>query len=58
MEQTQKDNSKYTWLKKIGLAGFLFFLAKGILWLVLFALLAFGFLDETTAEKIKNFFVF
>lgn len=58
MKQTQKGNEKYSWLKKIGLAGFLFFLAKGILWLVLFALLAFGFLDETTAEKIKNFFVF
>lgn len=28
----KKENS--TWLKRIGVAGFLFFLIKGILWLI------------------------
>lgn len=30
-----KKNDLKPWLKKIGVVGFLFFLAKGILWLVL-----------------------
>jgi hypothetical protein len=30
------------WLKRIGLAGFLFFLAKGVVWLILAALVYLG----------------
>jgi hypothetical protein len=29
------DNGTTLWLKRLGIGGFLFFLAKGILWLVL-----------------------
>lgn len=29
-------NKKKTWLKRIGVAGFLFFLIKGIIWLFVF----------------------
>jgi hypothetical protein len=28
------DNKLKSWLKKIGIAGFLFFLIKGLIWLV------------------------
>jgi hypothetical protein len=39
-------NSKYkAWLKKIGLAGFLFFLLKGLGWLVVFYLMGKGLLN-------------
>ncbi len=31
-----KPNNLITWLKRLGLAGFLFFLAKGIVWLFIF----------------------
>lgn len=34
------------WLKKLGLAGFLFFLVKGLLWLSLPAILVFFGLDS------------
>lgn len=30
------ENKKKTWLKRIGVAGFLFFLIKGIAWLFVF----------------------
>lgn len=30
---TQKQNKWVSWLKKIGILGFLFFLGKGIVWL-------------------------
>jgi len=33
-ETVKKEET--TWLKRIGVAGFLFFLIKGILWLVAF----------------------
>ena len=33
-KQTENDNSAKTWLKRIGIAGFLFFLLKGIGWLI------------------------
>jgi hypothetical protein len=29
------ENSTTLWLKRLGIGGFLFFLAKGILWLIL-----------------------
>lgn len=31
-----KENKTIKWLKKIGIAGFLFFLLKGIAWLFVF----------------------
>tara|TARA_R110002049_G_C9149240_1_gene560144 strand:+ start:2557 stop:2691 length:135 start_codon:yes stop_codon:yes gene_type:complete len=30
------NNSKKSWLKRIGWAGFLFFLIKGLIWLAIF----------------------
>ncbi|MBK6904150.1 MAG: hypothetical protein IPH04_15455 [Saprospirales bacterium] len=42
------------WLKGIGLAGFLFFFIKGMLWLVLFALVYFGFVKKETVARIKS----
>jgi hypothetical protein len=35
------DRKPTTWLKRFGVAGFLFFLIKGLLWLSLPALLVF-----------------
>ena len=35
------DHKPTTWLKRFGVAGFLFFLIKGLLWLSLPALLVF-----------------
>lgn len=35
------DRQTTTWLKRFGVAGFLFFLIKGLLWLSLPALLVF-----------------
>lgn len=40
-------------LKDIGIAGFLFFLIKGLLWLVLFALMYFGVIDKEKVQRIK-----
>jgi len=39
-------------LKAFGLAGFLFFLIKGLMWLVLFALVARGVVPK---EKVDRF---
>jgi hypothetical protein len=41
-------------LKDLGIAGFLFFLIKGILWLVLFALVYFGFISKERMKSIKE----
>ena len=30
------ENKAKTWLKRVGVAGFLFFLAKGLVWLAVF----------------------
>ncbi len=38
-------------LKDIGIAGFLFFLIKGMLWIILFVLVYFGWVDR---EKVRN----
>lgn len=35
MTDKQKKN-KYQWLKQLGIAGFLFFLIKGLIWLAVF----------------------
>lgn len=32
-----EKNGKNTWLKRIGFAGFMFFLIKGLIWLAIFA---------------------
>lgn len=43
MEQTQQPRSKLiSWFKRIGIAGFLFFLVKGLLWLIIPYLIAKG----------------
>jgi hypothetical protein len=41
-------------LKTIGIVGFLFFLVKGLLWLLLFALVAKGFVSKERLEGIKE----
>jgi hypothetical protein len=58
MQETTPTNRKLGWLKKLGALGFLFFLAKGILWLILFGLVAFGIMDEAAVQKLKGFFSF
>ncbi len=40
-EQQLKENKVLIWLKRLGLAGFLFFLIKGLLWLIIPALIAY-----------------
>jgi hypothetical protein len=35
MEAVQKQNKVIRWLRKLGFWGFLFFLAKGIVWLLI-----------------------
>lgn len=35
-EEKQSENKLFIWLKKIGIVGFLFFLVKGIIWLLIF----------------------
>jgi hypothetical protein len=41
-----KEQTKKSWLKRIGWAGFFFFLLKGIGWLVVFYLIREGLVDE------------
>ena len=41
-------------LKDIGIAGFLFFLIKGLLWILLFALVYFGWIGKEKAQRIKS----
>jgi hypothetical protein len=45
-------------LKDLGIAGFLFFLIKGLLWIVLFALVYFGLIDKDRARRIRSKFSF
>jgi DMSO reductase anchor subunit len=41
-ETTRSENRRATsWLKRLGVGGFLFFLVKGLLWLIVPALLVF-----------------
>ncbi len=35
-ENDKKKNDKKTWLKRIGVAGFLFFFIKGLVWIAVF----------------------
>jgi hypothetical protein len=46
------------WLKGIGLIGFMFFFIKGMLWLVLFAMIAFGLVRRERVEAIMSAFKF
>ena len=41
-------------LKAFGLAGFLFFLIKGLMWLVLFALVARGVVSKDKVDRFKS----
>jgi hypothetical protein len=41
-------------LKDIGIAGFLFFLIKGLLWILLFAMVYFGWIGKEKAQRIKS----
>ncbi len=41
-------------LRDIGIAGFLFFLIKGLLWVLLFFLVYFGLIKKEKAQKIKD----
>lgn len=41
-------------LMDIGIAGFLFFLIKGLLWIVLFLLVYFGLIDKEKVRIIKK----
>jgi hypothetical protein len=41
-------------LKGIGIAGFLFFFIKGILWLALFALVYFGLVRKEKIQSLKS----
>ncbi len=41
-------------LKTLGIAGFLFFLIKGLLWLLLFALVAKGVVSKERVAEIKK----
>jgi hypothetical protein len=36
MSEEKKSNDLWVWLKRLGWLGFLFFLIKGLLWLVVF----------------------
>jgi hypothetical protein len=40
-------------LRDIGIAGFLFFLIKGLLWIVLILLVYFGLINKEKAREIK-----
>jgi hypothetical protein len=35
-EQSKKEKPAVKWLKRLGLAGFMFFFIKGLIWLTLF----------------------
>ena len=41
-------------LKAFGLAGFLFFLVKGLMWLVLFALVARGVVSKDKVDRFRS----
>lgn len=56
-KQAGKSSAKQ-WLKRIGIAGFLFFLIKGILWLVLLGLVIFGIVDKEAVERFREWLPF
>lgn len=54
LEKATGKSAPVGWLKKGGIVVFLFFLLKGIGWLVLLGLVAFGLMNEETVQKIKD----
>ena len=50
------DPEAMEWLKTIGIAGFLFFLIKGLLWLLVFALISRGLIRKEAVERFKQRF--
>jgi hypothetical protein len=46
------------WFSRLGIAGFLFFLVKGLLWILLFALVYFGLVSDEKINAIKSWFSF
>ena len=42
------------WLKALGVAGFLFFLIKGLLWLVVFALISRGIIKREAVQRLRE----
>jgi hypothetical protein len=52
------NNKLIIWLKRLGTVGFLFFLTKGILWIVVIGLVALGVVDGNAMQKIKSIFTF
>ncbi len=54
----QNKSSGGQWLKRIGIAGFLFFLIKGILWLVLLGLVVFGIVDKEAMNTFREWLPF
>lgn len=44
IKMIQSNNKMVQWLKKVGIVGFLFFLIKGLLWLLIPYLIAKGIL--------------
>jgi hypothetical protein len=45
-------------LKGLGIAGFFFFLIKGLFWIVLFVLIYFGLVDKEKLRAVKARFRF
>jgi hypothetical protein len=41
----ERQNALTMWVKRLGVAGFLFFLIKGLLWLIVPALIAYFAMD-------------
>jgi hypothetical protein len=45
-EKTESSNGLIKWVKRLGVAGFMFFLVKGLLWLIVPGLIAYFTLAE------------
>lgn len=53
-ENTTEDKKAIPWWKKLGIAGFLFFLIKGLIWIAVFVI---GYIWGPEAlDSIKAFF--
>ena len=46
-------NDAVMWLQTLGVAGFMFFLLKGIAWLVVFWLISRGFIRKHKVARLK-----
>ncbi len=45
MQQEKSESKVIKWFKRLGVAGFLFFTIKGLIWIAVFALAYFGFVS-------------